>query len=145
MIDITKDIMTWISCCNNLWINIFKKNEDGLHDFYEIENALFSTLVISKLDIDINVALDEFYKFLIVEYQVSVDTNRQVCVQQKAGNIFCKNKCLSIKKGAVYPVNNIDSTGQMQSGNPCVQLKIDSNKFILERPENLIYKYVSLK
>ena len=137
MKDISKLICLWISCCNDLWRTWFLNRINGAYDFSEIENVLFRVLVMRSLGQDaFTVTLQDFLGRMRVQYKSDFHENRQVCVTQRSGNVFCKTEIISLKKGTNYRIRNIDTVGTMMNSAPYVDV-IVGKKFVLESPDNL--------
>ena len=91
MLDITNRISLWVSCCSEVSDRWFKELENGEDEFLRVEEALFSSLVLSAIETVDRPSLIESYGLLTAEYRKDVDDARSVCRKQKAGNIFCEN------------------------------------------------------
>ncbi len=137
MQDITILIQTWILCCNDVWGRWFLSYGKKIDDFEEVESALFCTFVLNPLKLSPTIDLDEvFYSKLRVRYLDDAHESRQVCIQQRGGNVFCKPEVVALEGGREYRVRNVDVVGVMMDGHPYVEVVI-GQRFILESPENL--------
>lgn len=137
MIDITKDIYTWLSCCSELWKEWFKCLENGEDEFLEVEEILFSSLVLSKLDLIERPRMGDCFKLMYVTYQKEINENRSICRMQKSGNIYCESKIIKCNKGEVFPIRQIDSLGTMLHGKAYVEVKLSDDEWVLEFMENI--------
>jgi hypothetical protein len=137
MKDISQLIHFWIVCCNDLWRKRFENRNNGGHDCAEIEESLFHILVARPLG---QAASTSTMKVLLdrlrVQYVSDFQEDRQVCVTQKAGNIFCKTETITLKKGTDYRIKSIDTMGTMMDSEPYVEVII-GEKFVLDYPRNL--------
>ncbi|WP_295628492.1 hypothetical protein [uncultured Nitrosomonas sp.] len=140
MIDITPHILVWLACCKEVWGNWYKKLDNGEDEFGEVEQALFSSLVLSSINMVNRPDLDKCYKLLFAVYKADVEDYRSVCTKQKSGNIYCESKVIKFDKDTVLPIKAIDSIGTMQEGKPYVELKINEHEYILESIDNLSIK-----
>ncbi len=140
MLDITKHIATWVICCNEVWIKWFSNNENGEDEFYEVEEALFSTLVLSNIKLIERPRLQVCYPLLKGVYKCDVSGERSVCKRQKAGNIFCQSKQIAYDKNTSLAIKSIDVLGTMLDGEPYAELIITDQEFILEPLVNLYIK-----
>ena len=137
MKDISRFIHLWIACCNDLWRNWFANRNNGAYDCAEIEELLFHILVTRSLGEAVsNSKTQQFFDRLRVQYLSDFQGERQVCVAQKAGNIFCKTEAITLKKGTAYRIKSIDTMGTMMNSEPYVEV-IVGEKFVLESPKNL--------
>lgn len=140
MIDITQYVLVWLACCKEVWERWFKELDNSEDKFYEVEQVLFSSLVVSAVNVDNRLSLSDFYKKLSAAYKDDIDGYRSICKQQKAGNIFCENKVVRFSKGTVFSVKSIDFMGTMLDGKPYVELQVNDKEFVLEPVENLSFK-----
>lgn len=140
MVDITKYIATWVMCCKEVWDKWFLREENGEDEFYEIEEALFSTLVLSKVQLIERPKLNECYTLLKGVYKYDMADERSVCKYQKAGNIFCQSKKVAYEKNTSLSIKSIDVLGTMLDGEPYAELAISDKEFILEPLVNLDIK-----
>jgi len=137
MKDISQLIYFWIACCNDLWRKWFAIRSNGSYDFPEIERILFQILVMRSLDKIISTSkAEDLIDKLRVQYVSEIQEDRQVCVTQKSGNVFCKSEYINLKKGIDYRVKSIDTIGTMMDSQPYVEV-IVGEKFVLESPKNL--------
>jgi hypothetical protein len=132
MLDVTKQITKWVLCCNEVWTNWFASNENGDDEFYEVEEALFSTLVLSNIALSERPRLSECYALLTGVYKHDIADERSVCKRQTAGNIFCQSKKIIYSKNTSLPIKSIDFMGTMLDGQPYAELSIGNQEFILE-------------
>lgn len=137
MKDITQYILVWLACCKDVWERWFKELDNGEDEFGEVEQALFSSLVLSSTDMADRPALRDSYQLLSAIYKTDVDDYRSVCRQQNAGNIYCENKVMKFEKGASLPIKSIDFMGTMLDGTPYAELKLNDREYILEPVDNL--------
>lgn len=140
MIDVTKYITTWVMCCKEVWGKWFLSSENGEDEFYEVEEALFSTLVLSNVKLIERPKLRECYVLLKGVYKYDVAGERSVCKRQKAGNIFCQSKKVAYDKHTSLAIRSIDVLGTMLDGEPYAELIITDQEFILEPLVNLDIK-----
>lgn len=138
--DITQYILVWLSCCRDVWDRWFKDRENGQDEFIEVEESLFSAMVLSVTNITERPELPDCYNLLSAVYKYNVDGFRSVCKKQKAGNIYCKTKVVKLEKGTSLPILAIDSMGTMLDGTPYAELKISDKEYILEPIDNLRIK-----
>jgi len=137
MVDISQDVMSWVKCCRDLWTRWFENRDDGDDEFPEVENALFSALVLSRVGVEQRPTLDAIYPRLSVTYINGVAASRSVCRAQKAGNILCSPRDVESSAGATFSVRSIDCLGIMLDGEPYVELQLDGGEFLLEPIQNL--------
>jgi hypothetical protein len=137
MKDMTQYILVWLTCCKEVWERWFKELDNGEDEFGEVEQALFSSLVLSATNMIDRPGLPDCYQLLSAVYREDVNGYRSVCKQQKAGNIYCESKVMKFKKGASLPIKSIDFMGRMLDGTPYAELKLNEREFILEPVENL--------
>ena len=137
MTDITREVNLWVSCCQDVWERWFKGLDDGEEKFADVEIALLNGLILSKFDFCINNNLANFYERLIVEYQNDVRDFRSCCTQQKAGNIFCTSKYMTIEENEKTSLKSIDCLGMMLDGKPYLELWINESEFYLEPLEDV--------
>lgn len=140
MRDITKYIAIWVMCCKEIWAKWFSTDKNGEDEFYEVEEALFSALVLSKIGLTERPKLKEYYTLLKGIYKHDVRGNRSVCKRQKAGNIFCQSKKVAYGKNASLPIRSIDPLGTMLDGEPYAELMINDQEYILEPLVNIDIK-----
>lgn len=138
MIDVTESLRNWMSCSNRLWREYFIHKDNASDRFVPIESALFEALVIRDLE---EIRFSTFssasvFDHLRVEYLIDVDGTRQLCVIQKAGNVFCKQEAVSISRGSIYKIKSVDTMGTMLDGNPYAEI-IFPGGYILETPRIL--------
>ncbi len=138
MLDITRDVKNWVLCCNDVWNKWFASHENSDDEFLEVEEALFSTLVLSNTNLVERPSLNECYTLLRGVYRYDITDERSVCERQKAGNIYCQSKKIIYEKNFSLPINYINFKGDMLNGEPYVELKINDREFILEPLDNLI-------
>jgi hypothetical protein len=137
MKDISQPIYFWISCSNDLWRKWFSNRFNGAYEFSEIEEFLFQILVMRSLEqTESKPKVEDLINRLRVQYINDFQGNRQVCITQKTGNIFCKNEEITLNKEIDYKVKSIDSMGTMMDSEPYVEV-IVGGKIVLETPENL--------
>ena len=137
MKDVSELFYNWIACSNELWRKWLISRVKHTYECVEIEDALFRVLVTRSLDQSAStLTLQNLLGQLRVQYINDVQEDRQVCVTQKAGNIFCKTEKVTIQKGTDYIVKSIDTMGTMMNSEPYAEV-IVGNKFILESPKNL--------
>lgn len=127
-------------CCKEVWMKYFSSNENGDDEFCEVEEALFSTLVLSNIKLVERPKLRACYPLLRGVYKHDVADERSVCKRQKAGNIFCQSKKITYSKNTSLPIRSIDVLGTMLDGEPYVELIITNQEFILEPLVNLDIK-----
>lgn len=137
MVDMTDQVLVWLTCCEEVWNRWFNELDSGEDEFGEVEQALFSSLVLSTTNIIDRPSLPDCYKLLSGVYRADVDGYRSVCKQQKAGNIYCESRVMKFKKGEKLPVKSIDFMGRMLDGSPYVELELNDKEFILEPVSNL--------
>ncbi len=137
MKDITRYILVWLACCKEVWERWFKELDNGEDEFGEVEQALFSSLVLSVTGIADRPDLLDSYELLSAVYKADIDDYRSVCTQQKAGNIYCESKVMKFEKGASLPIKSIDFMGTMLDGTPYAELKLSDREYILEPVDNL--------
>ncbi len=137
MLDITPYILDWVHCCRDIWDKWFSVLKNGSDEFIEVENALFSSLVLSQTKITNRPNLNECYKLLEATYNYDIAEQRSICSYQKSGNIFCINKDISISKGSSYPIKSIDFMGTMLNDEPYVEIWWNENNFLLEQIKNV--------
>lgn len=140
MLDITQHILIWLACCKEVWERWFKEHDNGEDEFNEVEQALFSSLVLSATGMIDRPDLYNCYKLLSAVYIVDVNDYRSVCKHQKAGNVYCESKIMEFKKGVSLPIQSIDFMGRMLDGTPYAELKINDQEYILEPIDNLSIK-----
>lgn len=137
MKDVTQYILVWLACCKDVWERWFKELENGEEEFGEVEQALFSSLVLSSIDITDRLALRDSYQLLSAVYKTDIDGYRPVCQKQKAGNIYCESKVMKFEKGASLLIESIDFMGTMLDGVPYAELKLNDREYVLEPVDNL--------
>jgi|SRR5690554_1149848 len=137
MIDITQCIFAWVTCCRDVWERWFKDREDGQDEFIEVEEALFSALVLSAINMVERPILSDRYTLLTAVYKNNVGGYRSICKRQKAGNIYCESRVVRFESGASFPILSIDFMGTMLDGTPYAELKISDQEYILEPIDNL--------
>jgi hypothetical protein len=137
MQDITNEVITWISCCQDIWNNWFSVLEDGEDEFLAVEDALFSSLVLAKIKGRFRLSTDECYKNMRVSYKVDVSDYRTVCSTAKARNIYCKSENMELHREQGFEVRSIDPMGVMLDGIPYAELQLETNNFFLEPVTNL--------
>lgn len=81
MIDITQYVLAWIACCKEVWDRWFKELDNGEDEFGEVEQALFSSLVLSVTNITDRPGLPECYKVLRAVYKDDAEGYRSLCKQ----------------------------------------------------------------
>lgn len=124
-------------CCKEMWNTWFANLENGNDEFLEVEEALFSTLVLSHLELTKRPSLNEVYPLLKGIYKEDVKADRSVCAKQKAGNIYCQSKKIFYQKNTSLPIKSIDFMGTMLDGEPYVELFINNEEYLLEPLANL--------
>ncbi|MBU2571908.1 MAG: hypothetical protein KJ725_18135 [Gammaproteobacteria bacterium] len=103
VIYLTDLMYRWIACSNDLWLRWFASMKNGANEFIDVERFLLDFLVIEKIDQRLNgISPDQFFDMMRVIYRVSVNESRQICVRQRAGNVFCKGGTVSILKGDLF-------------------------------------------
>ena len=137
MVDISEEIRAWTKCCVELWDNWFVDIENGADEFLEVEDTIFSTLVLSQLPLDQRPRLDEVYRRLRATYREDLNSERSVCCVQKNGNIYCESSKVVQKKGTWLRVRAIDCLGTMLNGEAYVELEVGNGKCVLEPIDNL--------
>ena len=138
MKDVTAHVTNWINCCKDVWGTWFANTENAVDEFIEVEEALFSTLVLSHLELTKRPPLNEAYNLLEGVYRQDMKAMRSLCVIQKAGNIYCKSKEIAYPKNMSLPIKSIDFMGTMLNGEqPYVELIVNDKEFILEPLSNL--------
>jgi hypothetical protein len=137
MKDMTQYILVWLACCKEVWERWFKELDNGEDEFSEVEQALFSSLVLSAANMANRPNLPDCYQFLSAVYKADVDGHRSVCRQQKAGNIYCESKVMKFEKGRSLPIKSIDFMGTMLDGTPYAELRLNDREYILEPVDNL--------
>lgn len=137
MKDITKYVITWVMCCEEIWTTWFANIENGDDEFLEVEEALFSTLVLSHLKLTRRPSLNEVYPLLKGVYKEEMKVVRSVCVKQKAGNIYCQSNEVVYPKNTSLPIKYIDFMGTMLDGEPYAELIISDEEYLLEPLANL--------
>ena len=140
MLDITNRISLWVSCCSEVSDRWFKELENGEDEFLRVEEALFSSLVLSAIETVDRPSLIESYGLLTAEYRKDVDDARSVCRKQKAGNIFCSCRAIKQIQGTRLRVKSIDALGTMLEGYAYAELWLNEKEFILEPVENLNFR-----
>ena len=142
MLDITNDITTWVKCCQEVWSLWFIDRENGEDEFFEVEEALFSALVLSNLNLTHKPTIKKSYGLLKGVYRFDINSERSVCKQHKTGNINCQSKQVTYKKEDKLDIQSIDFMGRMLDNKPYVELRISDQEFILEPLVNLEIKWV---
>ena len=137
MKDITQYLKIWANCCRELWDGWFANLDNGDDEFFEVENALFSALVLSQLEISPRPNLDDIYPRLTATYINDVRAQRSVCRVQKAGNIFCAHREVEHLQGQTFSVKSIDCLGTMLDGAAYIELALEGGEYVLEPLENL--------
>ena len=137
MKDVTQQTCVWLLCCKEVWHRWFEALENGEDEFLEVEEALFSSLVLSFAGLADRPSLSNCHSFLHGVYRVDVDEHRSVCTAQRTGTIFCTSKALSFAKGTSLPIRSLDWRGVMLNGNPCAELAISAHEWVLEPISNL--------
>ena len=135
--DITQYILAWTSCCNEIWDNWFCNVENGEDEFLEVEEVLFSSLVLSQLSLENRPNLDDCYKLLRARYKTDGEEQRSVCRLQKSGTIYCQRKTIKFKKDNIVPIKSIDVMGTMLNRKPYVEIKLNNDEYLLEPIENV--------
>ena len=102
MVDISCLLRNWVECCREVWTKWFMERENGEDEFYEVEAALFSALVLSDFLDCHRPPLHEVYPRLEASYLDDLQAVRPVCRKQKAGNIFCEARRVEFKKGSKF-------------------------------------------
>lgn len=78
-----------------------------------------------------------FFENLLVSCAEPIeDQTRQVCVVQRAGNVFCRPQSISVPAESKLHVESIDTMGTMGNGMPYVEVKFRDGYF-LESPDLL--------
>jgi hypothetical protein len=127
-------------CCKDVWSKWFSSSENGEDEFYEVEEALFSTIVLSNIELVERPKLRACYALLKGIYKHDVASERSVCKRQKAGNIFCQSKKVAYEKNTSLPIRSIDALGTMLDGEPYAELMITDQEYILEPLVNIDIK-----
>jgi hypothetical protein len=123
VIPLTDLVCRWVACSNDMWLRWFASIENSADEFIDVDKYLLNLLVLEKSKPSLrNLSTEQFFDKLRVVYRSSVDASRQVCVRQRAGNIFCSGRAVSISKGDVFKVKSIDTMGTMQNGKPYVEV-----------------------
>ena len=137
MLDVTEFISSWVSCSKDIWERWFREMDDGEHEFSEVERALFSALVLSKINVPERPSHADPYELLDAVYKEDIDDVRSVCKQQKAGNIYCSSRAVKFAKGTSMSIKWIDPLGTMLDGEAYVELWINAQEYILEPLDSL--------
>lgn len=127
-VDVTELVLVWVKCCNELWLNWFKKHNSELDRFSEVEEQLFRYLVVDMIGCGPSQATN--VEILSVRFADHVTALRQVCRTQKAGNIFCRPENVSFIPDTPYGVAAIDPTGAMMGGEPYVEISYDGGRVL---------------
>jgi hypothetical protein len=142
MRDITDDTLIWVACCRDVWEKWFANLENGDDEFFEVEDALFSSLVLSKLELKNRPNLNECKNFLRAVYKRDISEMKSVCRKQPSGNIFCTSEMIDQKKGQEFSVKSIDVNGTMLDGSAYAEVQISKTEFVLEDLDNLHLKFL---
>jgi len=142
MNDISELINNWIVCTNDVWKRWFAGRGYEAGDFSEVSGALFEAIVCSKMEQGAAMVPSTFMQSVAVKYRRAVNETRQICVVQRAGNVFCEPRLVQVHEGDVFAVRDIDPCGMMLDGEPYVE--VDRGKsFLLEDPKNLSFWFVT--
>jgi hypothetical protein len=135
MIDVTYLVRRWIYCSNDLWMRWFSSEEGAAGDYCDIEVALLKNIVLDD-DRLVGAGLTEnsFIDKLRVIYPVAINESRQMCIAQRAGNIFCSPCVISMSAGDALRVESVNTVGVMQNGRPYVEVLYGGGYF-LESPD----------
>lgn len=128
MRDVTDIISGWAKCSHDVWNRWFVHREDGLNEFIDVEEALFSALVIEELDL-YPLSTKQFLSSTWVNFESGLDAERQVFVQQKSGTIYGKPKRVELDVGTRCKVLRVDSTGEMIRGLPFLEVELGREFF----------------
>ncbi len=137
MEDITELILTWTSCCTDVWLRWFKNIDNAEDEFIEVEEALFSALVLPALKLHERPSLSESYSFFQAEYKKDICDKRSICKRQKAGNLHCESSHMDILLGSRMSIINIDFMGTLIDEKPYAELIINDSQVLLEPLINL--------
>lgn len=80
MRNMTKHVLEWLRCSNDVWVRHFASRDDGFEEFAAIEAFLFTVMVGPALD-DKSWSLNEFIGCLQVKYLYNMAEERQWCVR----------------------------------------------------------------
>lgn len=138
VIDVTRSVRQWICCSHDLWARWFAAREDGVSEFSGVELALLSAMVLESRSLSPEgLSSSRFFERLFVSYAEPIeDQTRQVCVVQRAGNVFCRSQRISVPAKSKLHVESIDTMGTMGNGMPLVEVKFGAGYF-LESPDRL--------
>jgi hypothetical protein len=135
MISLTDLMGRWISCSNDLWLRWFATMENGADEFIDVERFLLRILVLEKGDQRLReFSAEQLFEKLRVIYRIPVNESRQICIRQRAGNVFCSGHVVSISKGDAFKIKSIDTMGTMQDGKPYVEVAYGDG-YLLESPD----------
>ncbi|MBU1306644.1 MAG: hypothetical protein KKF33_14140 [Alphaproteobacteria bacterium] len=135
MLVLTKKINLWATYSNRLWVECFSKNSDDPSEFSCVEKTLFEVMVLDELKI----GEKEFWDEVTAYYILPDNSQKQFCKTQRAGNIYCHARSISISREAKLKIKSIDTAGTMMSGEPYVELYYDDG-FILEQIDSLEFE-----
>jgi hypothetical protein len=138
MTDVTALVRHWINCSNDLWLRWFSSTERGASEFLNIELALLNVMVLERGGfLETGWSIENFFEKLWAIYPMSIDDQvRQLCVVQRAGNVFCRPYSLSVSTGEKFRVKSIDTMGTMENGRPYIEVKFGDG-YILESPDSI--------
>jgi hypothetical protein len=136
VINVTAEVRQWILSSNDIWIRWFSSRVDGATEFSEIESLLLKVMVYGHDPLLSNdSSKEQFFARLQVIYPASIaHEERQFCVVQRSGNIFCRSQVVNIIAGSRFNVKSIDTTGAISNGEANVEIAYDGG-YLLESPE----------
>lgn len=128
MKDVTELIIGWARCSHDVWTRWFKPREDGWHEFINVEDALFSALVIEQLDLH-PMSTEQFLSLTRVNFISGLDAERSVFICQKHGGSYGRPKRVELDAGTRCKILRADSTGEMIGGLPFLEVELGREYF----------------
>lgn len=128
MKDVTDLVIAWSRCSHDVWTRWFKPREDGWHEFIDVDEALFSALVIEQLDL-YPLSTKQFLSSTWVNFNSGLDAERTVFVRQKHGGTFGKRRRVELDSGTRCKVVCFNSTEMPIDGTPSMDLELGREFF----------------
>ncbi len=128
MKDITDIIAYWARCSHDVWIRWFKPREDGWHEFIDVEEALFSALVIEELNL-YPMSTQQFLSSTWANFESGLEAERSVFIRRKSSGVFGRPKRVELDAGTRCKILHADSTGEMIGGTPFLEVELGREFF----------------
>lgn len=128
MKDVTDLVTGWARCSHDVWNRWFKSRHDGWHEFINVEEALFSALVIEQLDL-YPMSSKQFLSLTRVNFPSGLNAERSVFVRQKHGGGYGRPKRVELEAGTRCKILRADSTGRMIGGLPFLEVELGREYF----------------